>query len=313
MQHSKATSMSQRFWFIMLCCVLTTNCKTIEKSHPQYSSLFWGDCNHSSQFYNNLMDDLLEISDMITAQIPVYQIDSASIFWYGKLAYDHNKLLALNIDFQNENRTRSITKQFQDTTFTKELKHKILQSCKIYNPSYLNLGVESNYYAIYSAEDYPYFIQFYNDTYSLLRKNGFKGHIGLSFQVDLLFGNHKGFNNDSIIAPLDAVAENLDFIGLSYYSHFSKLPIPISEYIEYLGQHYDNKFLGISEIGIEETSPIYDTNIHYLTHYNHNLKFITWGRFVDCPDDSRWYSQLGLLDKTGKEKYECTIYKTNEY
>jgi len=257
----------------------------------------------------------VENSSIIIAQIPWDPIDEnfmENIDWYNKLAIQHGKELMINIDWLNNNRktTRNGEWSFEDDAIKIQFSKSINSLVEKYKPKYLMLGVEVNYYAFTSPEPYKAFVNIFNSLKNSLKEIYPKMEIGLSFQLELLYGIDKDWAHLKSLEPLDVIVENLDFIGISTYPdlNFNKERLNIKSVInlDSLFVLYDVP-IGISETGISSTNfnlnqrSLYVENI--FTRSN-QLHFIIWGSMIDSYKKDNWMSRIGLLDYNALPKNE---------
>tara|TARA_R110000823_G_scaffold315691_1_gene450153 strand:- start:143830 stop:144807 length:978 start_codon:yes stop_codon:yes gene_type:complete len=285
-------------------------------------TLLWVDNKHEDSAIKSSIYNTMEHSSIIVAQIP-WSPDDKSFFkntaWYFSLAKDHGKNFMIAIDWQQTD--RSGTKgdwSFTDSETARLFKRDVLSLVETYNPDYINLGVEVNYYALTSTEGFRAFTSMFRELKQEIKQLKPELKVGLSYQLELLYGHHDGWNESQTLTTLDNILGDIDFLGVSTYPNMvtkknqSNLLFS-TEYLDSITRAYSIP-IGISETGV--SSKLYDKN-HRETYVRSifqkandlDLKFVIWGSIIDSTQDNAWSDKIGLLDKTGQPKKEFDIWK----
>jgi hypothetical protein len=181
----------------------------------------------------------------------------------------------------------------------------------------MNLGVEVNYYALTNPEGFRAFAGVFRELKKDLKLINPNLKIGLSYQLELLYGNNRDWNETRTLITLDNLLGDIDYLGISTYpnmvSENKKSDILFStNYLDSLCTKYSIP-IGISETGVssllynEAQSSSYVNKI-FLKASELNLKFVIWGSMVDSYRDSSWYDKIGLLNKNGEPKGQFKIW-----
>ena len=239
------------------------------------------------------------------------------IKWYHKLAIDHNKKFMLNLDWQNLNRNGTNGNwSFDIEEVQIKFKEDVLELANTYEPDVFVLGVEVNYYALIDSSGFKGFINAYNSVKSILDKEFPNIEIGLSYQLELLYGVHKDWGSNKVLESLNAVVQNMDFIGVSTYPiqhDFSVQDITGSlPYLDSLKEFYEVP-LKITETAV--SSEEFDQNQRnaytkeiFEKVNSLGVEFLSWGSMIDHPYLESWHHQIGLLKANGSPKNEFSIW-----
>ncbi len=313
-----------RIVFILLF-VLFTSCDRVnskdETYFKEYGSLLWVNNTMPDSIVKKAVKETLENSSMIIAQVhwnPNPNTIIENINWYSNLAKEHGKNLMINVDWLNNDRKGtsggwSFDNEEVKSQFTKD----IYSLVKLYKPQNLTLGVEVNYYAITSTKGYKAFVEVFNSIKDSLKKTNPKLKVGLSFQLELLYGVDKERMSGKTLQPLNTIVKNLDYIGVStypdLYGSYSEYQFKSLNYIDSLVYNY-NKPIGITEIGISSTN-FNDTQrmayIDFAFSKMSNLSFIIWGSMIDDKKNESWMDRIGLLNPDGSPKIEYQKWLNN--
>jgi hypothetical protein len=288
----------------------------------EVGTLLWVNEGLSDESIKIAVKETLDNSSIIIAQVSWSPSDSVffhNAAWYHSLAIENGKSFMLNIDWLENDRSGTRGDwSFENEQIRTKFKNDIKKLVVEYNPDYLTLGIEVNYYALTSPVGYKGFIKTFNELKASLKKLAPKLKIGLSFQLDLLYGVHSDWAQNKSLQALDAVAENLDYIGISTYPDFqianNNQPFSSLNYIDSLVIAY-NKPIGISETGISTVKFNDKQRAEYLKaiyqkFQDLDLKFLIWGSIIDDPRNENWHNRIGLLYSDGKFKPEFKIWKT---
>ena len=287
----------------------------------EVGTLLWVNESMPDSAVKLAVKETIENSTLIISQITWSSEDSSFIKnaqWYKNLSMESGKAFMLNIDwlendrsgmrdncdFENE-RTRAL--------FIKDVKKLV----DLYQPNYITLGVEVNYYALTNPLGYKEFIKLFNELKTSIKTKDSKIKVGLSFQLELLYGIHDKWKPNKTLEPLNAVVENLDYIGISTYpevlirsnnEHLLSINYLDSITVKYI------KPIGISETGISSFNNKNNERVKYINELykkagDLNLSFIIWGSIIDDPRSNDWKGRLGLISSDGTYKAEYNIWK----
>ena len=281
-------------------------------------SLLWINGNHADIAIKKAVRAVVENSNIVVAQVTWNKFEPhliKDIEWYHNLALEHGKHFMINIDWLRQSRDATSGHWlFSDKSTEDMFKKTITEIVSRYSPDFLTLGIEVNYYALVNPEEYRQFIRIYNELKKDIKKISPKSKVGLSFQLELLLGNHKLWDENIVYEPLDVVVENLDYIGISTYPDVSNDNAKWSSHIYDLLKKYD-KSIGILEIGI--ASDLYNQkarfdfiNKAFEIYKTGELKFLIWGSIIDQIDDTAsWRDSIGLLESSGEKKPDYSAWQ----
>ena len=313
----KAVYTKSIYFVFVLLFISSCNTNLNTKSYfTEYGSLLWVNNTMPDSVVKKAVKSTVDNSSIIIAQIPWDPIDEnfmGNVDWYNQLAIQHGKELMINIDWLANDRksTRNGEWSFEDDATKHQFSKSINSLVENYKPKYLILGIEVNYYAFTSPEGYKAFVGMFNSLKNSLKETYPKMEIGLSFQLEVLYGIDKEWAHIKSLDPLDAIVENLDFIAISTYpdlnSNKEKLNIGVIN-LDSLFVLYDVP-IGISETGISSTNFDADQRTLYIDNVfarSDQLLFIIWGSMVDNYENKNWMSRIGLLDYNAFPKDEYT-------
>lgn len=314
--------------FFIVFFMLFTTCDNIDKSgvtyFKEYGSLLWVNNKMPDSIVKKAVKETIENSSLIIAQVPWHPNSKTiieNINWYYRLAKDHGKDLMINIDWLNNERTGTRGRwSFDNEDVKSQFSKDMLLIVNLYKPKYLTLGVEVNYYAFTSPKGYRGFIDVFNSMKISLKKINPKLKIGLSFQLELLYGEDKEWTDIKTLTTLNAVVENLDFLGVSTYPDLYR-PNSVYQFeslnnIDSLVNLYKIP-IGISETGISSTYFNETQRVVFIDSVfskMNKLNFIVWGSMIDDKRDDAWMDRIGLLNPDGSAKidYKKWISKINK-
>ena len=300
--------------FVLLCISCTY--EKPNSSSREIGSLLWVNSSMSDTAIKIAVQKNLENSTLIIAQISWSPIDSTffqNVKWYAQLAKESGKKLMLNIDWQNENRSSSSGNwSFEDIEVKKKFMNDVRNLVAEYSPNFLTLGVEVNYYALKNPKGYASFVQTFNEIKKQINQIKPNTQIGISFQLELLFGIHKDWQPNISLGPLEAINSNLDYIGISTYPDVCILENSLS-YIDTLKKKFPQP-LGITETGMSSNHNNESSRIKYITYLSDkikstDLKFVIWGSIIDHVSSPEWQHNLGLIEIQGHPKSEFETWK----
>lgn len=307
----------------LLIVLISISCSKSNNWYLKESgSLLWVNNKHDDFAVKSSVKNILENSSIIVAQIPWYPNDSSffqKITWYFSLASEHGKNFMIAIDWQNVQRTgTSGNWSFTNDETSKLFKRDMLRLLDTYNPDYINLGVEVNYYALTSPDGFRAFASVFRELKKELKQQKPELKVGLSYQLELLYGHHKGWHKTKTLKTLNNLLGDLDYLGVSTYPNIvleqNQSQILFStKYLDSLSNSYSLP-MGISETAA--TSNLYNEeqrNIYIKTLYQKatdlNFKFVIWGSIIDAVSDSVWSDKMGLLNSKGMPKNEFSLWK----
>ena len=285
-------------------------------------TLLWVDGRHEDRAIKSAIEHTLENSSIIVAQISWSPNDSSffnNTAWYFSLAKDHGKSFMIAIDWQEVDRTG--TKggwSFADSKTSSLFKKDMLKLVETYNPEYMNLGVEVNYYALTSSSGFRAFASIFRELKHEIKQLKPKLKVGLSYQLELLYGHHNEWEQSQTFTTLDNMLGDIDYLGVSTYpnmvSERKQLDVLFStKYLDSLSKAYSIP-IGISETAVsnklynKDQRKVYVKNIFQKVS-ELDLKFIIWGSIIDAAQDKSWSDKIGLLDKHGQPKKEFSIWQ----
>jgi len=311
-----------KFIIIFLTVMLVScNNKSDDLIFKEVGTLLWVNEVMSDSLVKLAVKETLENSSLIIGQISWSPSDisfTKNAEWYHSLAMESGKSFMLNIDWLENNRSGirgdlGFDNEKVKALFVKDIKKLV----DLYPPNYLTLGVEVNYYALTSPVGYREFIKMFNELKTDINKKDPKIKIGLSFQLELLYGIHKDWQKNKTLEPLNTVVANLDYIGVSTYPEVfipnqNKILFSIN-YLDSLATKF-NKPIGILETGISSINYNNNQRVAYIKSIykkarDLNFKFVIWGSIIDDPRQGDWTNKLGLINSKGVYKPEFNIWK----
>jgi hypothetical protein len=312
-----------RFLILILLISMLSSCSKSEDFYfREGGSLLWINGQHEDTAIKNAIQHTLENSSIIIAQVNWSPHDSSffdNAAWYFSLAKDHGKSFMIAIDWQKFDRSGTNGGwTFKDEETSILFKKDMIRLLNAYNPDYFNLGVEVNYYALTSYEGFRAFASVFRELKSELKQLKPNVKVGLSYQLELLYGHHNGWNETNTLATLDNLLGDIDYLGISTYpnmvSEHKQSDILFSTtYLDSLATKYSLP-IGISETAVssklynEKQRKTYVKTI-FQKASDLNLKFVIWGSMIDGIADNLWSAKIGLLKKDGKTKNEFSLWK----
>lgn len=284
--------------------------------------LLWVNELHKDSAIKNAIKGILDNSSVIIAQVPWKPKDSSFFYntaWYYSLAKEHGKNFMIAIDWQKLDRSGTNDNwSFSNEETARLFKFDMLRLVNEYNPDYLNLGVEVNYYALTSSKGFKAFASVYRELKNEIKKIKPEIKVGLSYQLELLYGHHRGWNESKTMGTLDNLLGDLDFLGISTYPNMitkqkTSNIFFSTQFIDSLTSKYSLP-IGISETAI--SSDLYNedqrktyVNTIFQKANDLNLKFVIWGSMIDDMGHNDWSDKTGLLTKDGQAKIEFNVWK----
>ena len=308
--------------YILVYCESDSDLDPSENyTKTEIGSLLWVNEFHSDSAVKEAVKQMLDNSSIVIAQVSWSPGDSSffeNVLWYYNLAKDHHKKFMLSIDWQNFERTGTQGNwSFANDTVQARFRSDMIKLVDEYSPDYFQPGVEINYYGLTNSEGYKGFIKVFNELKTELNFNYQSTKIGLSFQLELLFGVHKDWDKNRTLATLDAVAPNLDFIGVSTYpdefEHYKENVTGSLKYLDSLNSNYENSMI-ISETAVSSFNFNPQVRIKYqntLFDKARKLKFkaLIWGSIIDHKMLTSWQYKIGLLNSNGAPKADFENWK----
>lgn len=326
-ERNKTNIIVKSIFFISVFFILISCDNRVQKQTVLTSTLLWVNQTHDDNAIKKAVKYTLENNSLVIAQISWSPTDSTffkNIAWYKSLAKDHHKKLMIAVDWQTPQRTATIgNKGFDNLQYKNQFIFDMEKISAEYEPDYFNLGVEVNYYALYSNKGFKSFASCFRELKNRLTKKKPNIKIGLSYQLELLFGNQREWGNEKTIEPLENLAGDLDFIGISTYpnliNELSQNRFSNLKYLDTLKSYYTIP-MGISETSI--SSKIFNSKERELYVKavfkkldDLNLRFLIWGSMIDNVNKRYWFDYSGLLEEDGTEKSEFKYwkYQINKY
>ncbi|OYU96171.1 MAG: hypothetical protein CFE21_07090 [Bacteroidetes bacterium B1(2017)] len=285
-------------------------------------ALLWINEQHKDTAIKNAVQHTLENSSIIIAQVHWSPHDSSffdNVAWYFSLAKDHGKSFMIAVDWQKVDRSGTNGGwSFENVATANLFKKDMIRLLNAYNPNYFNLGVEVNYYALTSSGGFKAFASVFREIKRELKKNKPELKVGLSYQLELLYGHHHGWNETNSLSTLDNLLGDIDYLGISTYpdmvSEQKKSDVLFSTiYLDSISMKYSLP-IGISETALstklynEEQRKSYVKTI-FQKACDLNLKFVFWGSMIDGNGDNVWSDKIGLLSSNGMPKNEFSLWK----
>lgn len=285
-------------------------------------ALLWINGQHEDHAIKSAIQHTLENSSVIVAQIPWSPNDSSffqNTAWYFSLARDHGKSFMIAIDWQKVDRSGTLGDwSFANKETVKLFKKDMLRLLEAYNPDYMNLGVEVNYYALTSSDGFRAFASLFRELKNELKQQKPELKVGLSYQLELLYGHHNGWDETKTLRTLDNLLGDLDYLGISTYPNMAleqnqSQVLFSTKYLDSLSKNYTLP-IGISETAAssklynEEQRKEYVKTI-FQKATDLNLKFVIWGSMIDAAADNVWSDRMGLLSADGQPKNEFNLWQ----
>jgi len=308
---------------LLLIVLVFISCSKPDKwFFKEGGTLLWINSKHSDIAIKSAVKNTLENSSIIIAQIPWSPNDSnffKNTEWYFSLARDHGKSFMIAIDWQKVDRSGTKGKwSFAKKETAKLFKNDMLRVLDRYNPDYMNLGVEVNYYALISPDDFRAFASVFRELKNELKKRKPELKVGLSYQLELLYGIHTGWNETKTLKTLDNLLGDLDYLGISTFPNLvlgqnQSQVLFSTKYLDTLCKSYSLP-IGISETAVssklynEEQRKAYVKTIFQKAN-DLNLKFVIWGSMIDEVTDNVWSDKMGLLNADGQPKDEFSLWQ----
>ncbi len=264
-------------------------------------------------------------SDVLQVQVPWYPGSDAvqQAAWISGIAREHNRPLVIALDWQDPSR-RALAGgddwRFSDTAVQAVFLRDAQELVRRYQPAYLVLGVEVNYYARLQPDDFAAFVALFRRVRAVLPS----GTTALvTFQYELLTGRDPHWPGGPEEAPLRALTGALDLLGLSVYPHLGgvhdgELPDGYFAVARRLQESTGSQW------GIFETSwPTADgdaAQAEYLRRLlvqadNNGLRLLIWTATMDTAElpstmadaaafaaAGDWMRHLGLFTRAGQAK-----------
>ena len=308
---------------LILIVLISISCSRTNKWYfKEGGSLLWINNKHDEIAIKSAVENILENSSIIIAQIAWSPYDSSffqNSAWYFSLARDHGKNFMIAVDWQNIERSGTRGDwSFANEETSKLFKADMLRLLEAYNPEYINLGVEVNYYALTSPDGFKAFAPVFRKLKNELKQKKPKLKVGLSYQLELLYGHHKEWNETKTLKTLDNLLGDLDYLGISTYPNMvleqnQSQVLFSTKYIDSLSKNYSLP-IGISETAASSKLYNEDQRKNYVKTIfqkanDLDLKFVIWASMIDTAEDNVWSDKMGLLDADGHPKNEFNLWQ----
>jgi hypothetical protein len=308
--------------YLLLFLILSSCTITNNWYFKEGGTLLWVDNQLEDTAIKSAVKYTLENSSIIIAQIHWSPYDSSffkNTAWYFSLAKNHGKSFMIAIDWQKVDRSGTDGGwSFADEETAILFKKDVLRLFDMYNPDYMNLGVEVNYYALTSSNGFRTFASVFRELKKELKQLKPELKVGLSYQLELLYGHHHEWNEAKTLKTIDNLLGDLDYLGVSTYPNMvleqNQSDVLFSTmYLDSLSKRYSLP-IGISETAAssmlysEEQRKAYIKTI-FQKAANLNLKFVIWGSMIDAVSDNAWSDKIGLLSKDGQPKNEFSLWQ----
>lgn len=280
--------------------------KTEERSF-QMGAIYWTPQQAADTVVKKGVKYMLDNSDVLTAQIPWTPTDAdflKRVKWIADLAHDHERSLIVNLDWLADNRKgiRGTGWRFAQPTTQQKFIETALSICEQYHPDYLNLGVETNFYALTDSADFKAFLRTYHTTKQLVNKRFPATKVSVSLQLELLMGNHTGWSETATMEVFNAFNNDFDIVALSTYPHSNTREFDNFKSLTKLLQQTKKPF-GIFETSVptslysEQKQDAYLTELLTYLQQSRQCKLLVWTSIADTqPLASKqpWIHYLGL-------------------
>lgn len=253
----------------------------------------------------------LDNSDILTAQIPWTPTDTnflKRVKWIADLAHDHERSLIVNLDWLADNRKgiRGTGWRFAQPATQQKFIETALSICEQYHPEYLNLGVETNFYALTDSADFKAFLRTYHTTKQLVNKRFPATKVSVSLQLELLMGNHTSWSKKATMEVFNAFNNDFDIVALSTYPHSNTRAFDNFKSLTKLLQQTKKPF-GIFETSVptslysEQKQDAYLTELLDYLQQSRQCNLLVWTSIADTQPLSTklpWIHYLGLYQST---------------
>ncbi len=215
--------------------------------------------------------------------------------------------------------------KFSNKAIRNAFKKGALFYLELYNPEFMALGIEVNYYYQSNQKDFANFVSLYKETYDEIKRVSPQTKVFVTFQYEALQGLQKG--SSAHWEVVDKFGEKLDYIAISTHPYFPKGEIFSSpkqlpkNYFSRLNDKY-NKPIIISETGWSSFTQINGSpqeQIEYLEFLVENARglkmpLIVWLNLHDTdykklfesaglpPSIGEGFAGIGLLTQDGQPK-----------
>lgn len=205
------------------CQERNTKTTTAERGF-QMGAIYWTPHQAADTVVKQGVKYTLDNSDVLTAQIPWVPSDTSfleRVKWIADLAHSHKRGLVINLDWLADDRkaVRGAGWRFAQPATQQKFVETALRICEQYHPEYLNLGVETNFYALTDAADFKEFLRIYHSTKHLVNQRFPATKVSVSLQLELLMGNHTNWSKTATMEVFNAFNNDFDIVALSTYPH----------------------------------------------------------------------------------------------
>lgn len=198
--------------------------------------------------------------------------------------------------------TRDRNVDFSDPSTRETLTKGVRKLVEIYEPDFLALGVEVNYYYLEKLQEFESYITLYNELYSELKHDYPELPIFVTYQYEAAVGKQKGIPQHWEVLEM---IENTDAMAISlhpYYKNAFGNPGDIPDgYLSPL-QTYGKPII-IAETGWNDAD---EQPEYVLWLFNNarkmNMTMVVWYSLHDTDTQPEDFTSLGLLYKNGNPK-----------
>lgn len=291
---------------LMVGCQERTPKKPVERNF-QMGAIYWTPPQAVDSVVRKGVKHILDNSDILTAQIPWEPADTSFINrvkWIADLAHDHGRGLIINLDWLADNRKgiRGAGWCFAEPATQQKFTKTVIDICNQYQPNYLNLGVESNFYALTDSSDFKAFLRVYHSTKQLVNERFPSIKVSVSMQLELLMGNHTSWSKTATMDVFNAFNNDFDIIALSTYPHSNTREFDNFKTLTKLLQQTKKPF-GIFETSVptslysEQKQDAYLTELLAYLQQSRQCKVLIWTSIADTQPRAAkqpWIHYLGL-------------------
>jgi hypothetical protein len=291
--------------------IVLTSCPA---SHPtttasrsfRMGTIYWVPLQAPDSLIRQGVAHTLAVSDILTAQIPWKPTDTTfvqQVKWMADLAHMHQRRLIVNMDWLADSRQslRGTGWHFAQPGVQQLFTRTALQVCQRYHPAYLNLGVETNFYALTDPADFRAFLRVYHATKQLINQHYPATKVSVSLQVELLMGLHTSWSQQSSLEVLRAFNDDFDLLALSTYPHSNTRGFGNLTSLRTI-LSLSGKPFGIFETSVPTnllTPTQQQTYLQQLLPYladTHRCMLLVWTSTADTPATTQqsWVGYLGL-------------------
>lgn len=261
-------------------------------------------------------------SDVVQVLIPWCPDKASEDFGWLNTVAEETDRLGIGIDWLGDGRNGVRCRQeqpwsFKDSTTAQQFTNLAVKFVERYQPEYVILGVEVDYYAVASGEDFPHFVNTYVRTRDTLKAIAPKTLVGVSLQYahsNLLPGS-----SSTLLADMLAIFGDVsDFVGVSVYP-FQLGFKPEDIDAEYFTPLRDLDLpLAIIETGWPGSDSTQRQYVAQLMKASNEVgaRLVVWTAAVDVPPDvlrsdvPTWAAEIGLWNLGEKPKPSAAVWQS---